>query len=58
MIYNKLNDLKFYKKNHGFFYGVALFIFNWVGFAALMLFLGLMILDGAILAARLIKVIL
>ena len=49
-------DLKRHETSPSLFYCVALFIFNWAGFALLMLFLGLIVLDGAILAARLIKV--
>ena len=50
-------DFKPRKTSPSLFYCIALFVFNWAGFALLMLFLGLMVLDGAILAARLIKVI-
>jgi len=50
-------DFKPRKKSPSLFYCIALFIFNWAGFSLLMLFLGLMVLDAAILAARLIKVI-
>ena len=57
MIYNILNDFKQRKTSPSLFYCIALFIFNWAGFALLMLFLGLMILDGAMLVARLIKVV-
>jgi hypothetical protein len=42
-------DLKRHKTSPSIFYRVALFMANWAGFALLMLFLGLMILDGAIL---------
>lgn len=50
-------DLKRHETSPSLFYRIALFVFNWAGFSLLMLFLGLMVLDGAILAARLIKVL-
>ena len=49
-------DFKRRKTSPSLFYCIALFVFNWAGFALLMLFLGVMVLDGAILATRLIKV--
>jgi hypothetical protein len=49
-------DFKPRKTSPSLFYCIALFVFNWAGFALLMLFLGVMVLDGAILATRLIKV--
>lgn len=50
-------DFKQRKTRPSLFYCVALFIFNWAGVALLMLFLGLMLLDGCILILRLIKVL-
>ena len=50
-------DFKARKANPSIFYCIALFVFNWVGFALLILFLGLMTLDGCILILRLIKVL-
>jgi len=50
-------DLKRHETSPSFFYCIALFVFNLAGFALLMLFPGLMVLDGAILAARLVRVI-
>lgn len=50
-------DFKPRKTTNNLFCCIALFIFNWAGVALLMLFLGLMILDGVILAVRLIKVL-
>ena len=50
-------DFKNRKTSPSLFYCIALLIFNWTGVALLMLFLGLMTLDGCILILRLIKVL-
>ena len=50
-------DFKARKTTNSLFYCIALFIFNWAGFALLMLFLGLMTLDGCIVILRLAKVL-
>ena len=50
-------DFKPRKTTNNLFCCIALFIFNWAGVALLMLFLGLMTLDGCIVILRLVKVL-